>query len=80
MPGCGVYSLLRCPLQEGDSLPELETIEANLQHMKNVGFEIVECTDLVELSELPWYVRKCDFYNNMHDTKICNGLGVRTHQ
>ena len=53
-----MYSLSCYALQEGDSLPELETIEANLQHMKNVGFEIVECTDLVEQSELPWYVRK----------------------
>ena len=41
-------------LQEGDSLPELETISENLQHLKNVGFEIVECRDLIELSEIPW--------------------------
>ena len=40
--------------QEGDSLPELETIADNLQHIKNVGFEIVEYKDLVELSEIPW--------------------------
>jgi len=41
-------------MQEGDSIPQLETITENLQHMKNVGFEIVEWRDLIELSEIPW--------------------------
>jgi len=44
----------KCILQEGGSIPELETITANLQHIKNVGFDILEYKDLVEISETPW--------------------------
>ena len=45
---------LTLSMQEGAGLAELETIRENLQHMKNVGFEIVEWRDLVELSEIAW--------------------------
>eukprot|EP01147_Barroeca_monosierra_P006918 gene6918-9552_t len=54
-PNNSTHRKIKLQIEEGDALPNLDSIAEVLEALKRVGFEIVEYEDRAVTSPVPWY-------------------------